>query len=84
MNFKKKFQVIEEGRLNIREMNVLTGGIPTCTESGGTKYSIVLCTKLYANCPAFYGSCTVDGGFTECKGGYTGNPGPDMLRLQVG
>jgi hypothetical protein len=75
----KKFKVIEEGRLNRNKLGEIVGG-KTCLEEGDLKYRVVYC-KLHAECPIFYGSCTVVGdklgAFLECKGLYKGQPGPD-------
>ncbi len=72
----KKFKVIEEGRLNKQSLGEIKGGW-LCTPTDESKYTVVLCKKLYAVCPKFYMSCLPDNGYTECKGEYKGLPGPD-------
>jgi hypothetical protein len=70
----KKFQIIEEGRLNKSEMNQVMGGILVCT----SHYVVTNCNNQLASCPQTYVSCSSNGSNNwSCSGTqapYQGGP----------
>ncbi len=74
----KKFEVIEEGRMNTSEMIQIKGGY-TCGVTGWFYSTSDNCgggtTGKYSNCPSLYRSCT-DNAYTNCIESYTGPTGP--------
>jgi hypothetical protein len=83
---EKKFEIIEEGRLDKSKMNALFGGTYVAAEACPTigasnEYGSDICLKdgtLYSFCPENYGSCTGDG-FVKCPCNYSGPTGPDGI-----
>lgn len=91
LNFKKmkKFEIIEEGRLNKSEMNEITGGAYTCRAVNNILYSVTTCGegKSYSNCPSLYNSsCTPNGGswFLSCQSFYQGPTGTGGISVPTG
>jgi hypothetical protein len=70
----RKFEIIEEGRLNNSEMGSLIGGVLVCKED----YVVSNCVEQLASCPKTYVSCGSNGEDNwSCTGkhdGYQGRP----------
>jgi hypothetical protein len=69
---KKKFEIIEEGRLSKSAMSCISGGLK-CLDNG---YTVVACADSYSKCAPMYVSC-IEKKELSCIGAYTGPTGPD-------